>query len=89
MIRAVFALCLAFATALPTAAQPFPENKAATPPSQAPGRCEPYPACVLTTSPLRPGAPGIGIRDKALIDLLQGPVRQPEKESATKKPDQQ
>ena len=63
MNRAIFALFLGLATA-PAAAQPNPDNRAAASPSQAPiHECEPYPECLVIDSPLRPGAPGIGIRD--------------------------
>jgi hypothetical protein len=87
MNPAIVALCLALATAT-AAAQSGADNRAAGPPSQTPGRCDPYPACVLTTSPLQPGAPGIGIRDKALIDRLQGTVPQTQKEGVVRKPEQ-
>jgi hypothetical protein len=87
MNRAVFALCLGLAAA-PAAAQPAPAEGAA--PQAAPGEgaaatyslqtqaheCEPYPECVVISSPLRPGAPGIGIRDKALLDQLKAPMPQ-------------
>jgi hypothetical protein len=89
MTRANFALCLALLSTA-AAAQSEPASRAATPQSEAQGHeCEPYPACLVIDSPLRPGAPGIGIRDKALLDLLQGPVRQPQKEGIIKKPEQQ
>ena len=39
--------------------------------------CEPQPECRVIVSPLRPGAPGIGVRDKALIDRSTGPQQQP------------
>ena len=89
MNRAIFALFLGLATA-PAAAQPNPDNRAAASPSQAPiHECEPYPECLVIDSPLRPGAPGIGIRDKALLDQLQGPLRQPQKEGVIRKPEKQ
>jgi hypothetical protein len=83
----IVALCLALATAT-AAAQSSRDNRAAGSPSQAYSRCEPYPVCVLTTSPLQPGAPGIGIRDKALIYRLQGTVPQTQKDGVVRKPEQ-
>lgn len=46
-------------------------------PPQAPARveCQPQPDCRVIVSPLRPGAAGVGIRDKALIN--EGVSRQP------------
>jgi hypothetical protein len=87
MNHTIVALCLAVAGGT-AAAQSGPGDRAADPPSKAPARCEPYPACVLTTSPLQPGAPGIGIRDKALIERLQGPVPRTQRDSIVKKPEQ-
>ena len=42
-----------------------------------PVECEPQPDCRVIVSPLRPGAPGIGIRDKGLIDRSTGIQQQP------------
>lgn len=48
------------------------------PVERAPTRpCEPQPDCRIVVSPLTPGAPGVGIRDKALIDVSKGPQQQP------------
>jgi hypothetical protein len=86
MNRAAFALCLGLATT-PAAAQPAPGDTPPAPSSQLQAHeCEPYPECVVISSPLRPGAPGIGIRDKALLDQLRGPVRQPQERGIITKP---
>jgi hypothetical protein len=51
------------------------------PTSNSPPPCEPQPDCRLIVSPLRPGAPGVGIRDKALLEQSLGPLRQPRTDS--------
>jgi hypothetical protein len=82
MNRGIFALCLVLA-AEPVAAQSNPENRAAAPPSAAPAHeCEPYPACLMIESPLRPGASGVGIRDKELLEQMKGPLCDPQKQGA-------
>ncbi len=86
MNRIIFATLIGLATAS-AAAQSNPENTTTEPPSQTPTHeCEPYPDCLVIDSPLNPGAPGIGIRDKELVDQLQGPLRQPKKEGVIEKP---
>jgi hypothetical protein len=51
------------------------------PPENSPTPCEPQPDCRIIVSPLRPGAPGVGIRDKALLEQSLGPLRQPRGDS--------
>jgi hypothetical protein len=50
-------------------------------PPKPPSDCTPQPECRIVVSPLTPGAPGFGIRDKALTDPVNRPLQQPKADS--------
>jgi hypothetical protein len=52
------------------------EQNEAAPPAE----CAPQPECRVIVSPLKPGAPGVGIRDRALIERSTGPLEQPSRD---------